>query len=113
MKRYGGTPEDYIAIHDWFDSTKAAFADVRHRAVLHSTFGIYLAEQLFGHNITNSEGKEVSVRGIAEDHVAEDFGGKIPTIQEWLSELPLKPWMEGKGQKAFQDRDLRLAKKAD
>lgn len=110
MKRYGGIPEDYLRIHDWFDSTKSAWADVRHRAVLHSTFGIYLAEQLFGTFIENSDGKKVQVRDIAEDHVAEDFGGKIPTIQEWFQDLPLKPWMNGRGQKAYQDRDLRLKK---
>jgi hypothetical protein len=47
----------------------------------------------------NSDGKTVQVRDIAEDHVAEDFGGKIPTIQEWLSDLPVQPWMRGHGQK--------------
>lgn len=108
VKRYGGIPENYIKIHDWFDSTKSAWADVRHRAILHSTFGIYLAEQVFGHYIVNSDGKKVQVRDVAEDHVAEDFGGAIPTIEQWLKDLPMKTWMTGKGQKDFQQRDLRL-----
>jgi hypothetical protein len=23
----------------------------------------------------------------------EDMGGRIPTVQDWLEEIPLKPWM--------------------
>lgn len=111
VKRYGGQVSDYYMIHDWFDQTKAGWADIRHRAILHSSFGIYICEQVFGTTITNSDGKIISVRDIAEDHVAEDFGGKIPTIQEWLQDIPIKDWMTGKGQKAYQDRDIRLNKK--
>lgn len=111
VRRYGGQVEDYLKIHDWFDQTKAAWADVRHRAVLHSTFGIYICEQVFGTTLTNSDGKVVQVRDVAEDHVAEDFGGKIPTIEGWLKGLPLEPWMAGRGQKQFQDRDVRLKEK--
>ena len=61
-KKHGGTAEDYMEIHNFMDSSKAAHADVRHRAVLHSAFGIFIAEQIFGYNLTNSDGKEVSVR---------------------------------------------------
>lgn len=91
-KKFGGEPDDYIDIHDWFDSTKAAMADVRHRAVLHNAFGIYLAEQVFGHFITNSAGKEVSVRDVGEQHVLEDLG-RIPSIQDWLVGLEIQGWM--------------------
>lgn len=101
VKRYGGTVEDYLPIHDWFDSTKAAYANFAHRAILHNTFGIYLAEQLFGTTIINSDGKAISVRDIGEEHVKEDCAGKIPTLQDWLGKLEPEPWMLGKGQKAF------------
>ena len=92
VKRYGGLVEDYLPIHDFIDSSKIAMPDVRHRAILHSSFGIYLAEQQFGTYITNSAGKDVSVRDIAEEHVQEDLGF-IPTVQDWLSDLPTKDWM--------------------
>ncbi len=92
-KKYGGTPEDYQAIHDWFDQTKAHLPDVRHRAILHSSFGIFLCEQVFGATITNSVGKVIPVRAIGEQHVKEDMGGKIPTVQDWLEGLPIRPWM--------------------
>lgn len=93
VKKHGGKPEDYQAIHDWFDQTKAHLADARHRAILHSSFGIFLCEQVFGATLTNSDGKVVPVRVIGEQHVKEDMGGTIPTVQEWLGELPLRPWM--------------------
>ena len=74
VKKWGGKEEDYQKIHDWFDQTKAHFPDMRHRAILHSSFGIFLCEQMFGLNITNSDGKTVSVRDIAEQHVIDDMG---------------------------------------
>jgi hypothetical protein len=101
VKRYGGTIEDYMPIHNWFDSTKAATANFYHRAILHNSFGIFLAEQLFGETITNADGRVISVRDIAEDHVKEDCAGKIPTIDDWLKDLEAKPWMLGKGQRAY------------
>jgi len=101
VKRYGGSIEDYIAIHDWFDSTKATYAGFGHRAILHNTFGIFLCEQLFGTTITNSEGKAVSVRDVGEDHVREDCAGKIPTVEDWVKSIEPEPWMIGVGQKAY------------
>lgn len=94
-KKWGGKPEDYQKIHDWFDSTKMLIADVRHRAILHSAFGIYLAEQVFGINITNSDGRLVSVRDIGEQHVIEDLG-HIPSAEQWLQHIPLENWMAGR-----------------
>jgi hypothetical protein len=101
VKRYGGVIEDYIKIHNWFDSTKAATPNFYHRAILHNSFGIFLCEQLFGVYIENAEGKLISVRDIAEDHVREDCQGRIPTIDDWLKDLPAKPWMTGKGLKQY------------
>ncbi len=92
-RKFGGEPEDYLAIHEWFDQTKMCWADTRHRAVLHSSFGIFLSEQVFGVTLTRaSDGKEVPTRLIGEQHVIEDLG-RIPTIQDWLDRLPYKPWM--------------------
>lgn len=103
VKRYGGKIEDYMPIHDFFDSTKSAFADARHRAILHSSFGIFLVEKVFGTTMTNSDGKVVSVRDIGEDHVIEDLGS-IPTIEQWLCNLPIQDWMLAKGQGKFVNR---------
>lgn len=93
-RKFGGIPEDYIEIHEKMDSSKAAHATVTHRAVFHSAFGIFLIEDLFGRAITNSDGKEVFVRDIAEQHVLEDLGC-IPSLSDWLGEMEVKPWMAG------------------
>lgn len=93
-KKWGGAPDDYIALHNWFDQTKAALPDMRHRAILHSSFGIFLLEQQFGVTITNSDGKKISVRDVGEDHVMEDLGF-IPTVERWLQHLPIEEWMLG------------------
>lgn len=94
VKQYGGKITDYIDIHNFFDSSKACVPDMRHRAILHNAFGIFLAERLFGVAITNSDGKEISVRDIGESHVLEDLGF-IPTVECWLKEMEIKPWMTG------------------
>jgi hypothetical protein len=92
-KKFGGQPEDYIALHEWFDQTKAHLPDARHRSVLHSSFGIYMAQQVFGEVIVRkSDGKPVPTRMLGEQHVLEDMG-MIPTLQDWLKELPLRSWM--------------------
>lgn len=100
-RKYGGIPEDYLAIHDFFDSTKAFCADMRHRALLHNSWGIFMAEKVFGEilikpdgtpvrtsYITNSDGKKVQVRDIGEDHVIEDLG-RIPEISSVLEHMPM------------------------
>ena len=92
VSKWGGAVEDYQDIHDWFDASKQFIADARHRALRHHSYGIFLCEQEFGITITNSDGRVVPVRAIAERHITEDFG-RIPSLNDWLSELPLKPWM--------------------
>lgn len=88
--------EDYFPIHDFIDSSKATMPDVRHRALLHNSFGIFLVERVFGRYITNADGKDVPVREVAERHVIEDLGF-IPTPQDWLKCISLKavPWAGG------------------
>lgn len=92
-RKFGGIPEDYIDIHDWFDGTKSMEPTFRHRALRHHTQGIFECEKVFGHVITNSDGKEVPVRVIGEQHVKEDFSGFIPTVHDWLKGIPAEEWM--------------------
>ena len=92
--KFGGRAEDYLPIHNWFDESKAFLADFRHRALRHHAEGIFLAEKLFGVAITNSDGKLVPVRYVGEQHVKEDLG-RIPTAQDWLSQIKPQRWMYG------------------
>lgn len=95
-RRFGGRPEDYAKLHAWMDSSKLAggLADWRHRALLHHTFGIHLAEQFFGPFISLSNGDQVATRTVASVHVLEDLGF-IPSPHQWLAELPIRRWMNG------------------
>lgn len=69
---------------------------IGHRALTHNSWFLsVILERIFGTYITNSDGKQVSVRDIGEDHVLEDFRMKfIPTAQDYLQEIPFKPWMQ-------------------
>ncbi len=96
VKKWGGEPEDYQAIHNWFDETKAHFADFRHRALRHHSEGIFMAEREFGVTITISTGRVVPVRLIGEQHVKEDCGF-IPTVADWLKNMTVEPWMRKVG----------------
>lgn len=90
--KWGGRPEDYLALEEWFDSTKAHFADFRHRALRHHSEGIFEAERVFGPVIVNSNGRAVPTRALGEQHVLEDLG-RIPTIADWLRCMQPEPWM--------------------
>ena len=92
-KKFGGEWQDYIDLHQFFDSTKAHITDNKHRMVLHNGFGIFLAERVFGPVIVRrSDGKTVPTRLIGEQHVLEDLG-RVPTLAECLESLPLEQWM--------------------
>ena len=47
-KKFGGEPDDYLAIHEFFDQFKNQDWHFAHRVVLHHTGGIEIAEQVFG-----------------------------------------------------------------
>jgi hypothetical protein len=94
-KRWGGTAQDYVEIHSKMDCSKKYFPDNRHRLLTHNMFFIFeVIIPIYGEYITNSSGKMVSVKDICELHILEDYHMKyIPTPQDWLENLQLKPWM--------------------
>ena len=118
VRKWGGKAEDYQEIHDFIDSSKACHPDMRHRAIYHNSLGPFLAEKIYGiwewefkgrklnpfswanwqyvkrPFILNSSGKKVQVRDIVEQHIIDDMGF-IPTITDYLSEMPLYEWLGG------------------
>jgi hypothetical protein len=91
-RKWGGQPDDYQAVHDFFDSSKSAVADFRHRCMLHHSSGIFLAERVFGLTLANSAGRIVPIRLIGEQHMLEDFG-RIPSFTDWVRCIRPEPWM--------------------
>lgn len=113
-RKWGGVPEDYIAIHEWIDASKAHFGDARHRVLRHHTEGCWEAERVFGLTITVKKKRtgvevRVPVREIAEQHVFEDLG-YIPSLADWLKNMDLKPWMGGKVKTTVSRADVLKGK---
>lgn len=91
-RTFGGVPEDYLALHNFMDEHKEHYADFRYRAVRHHSLGIFQGETRFGVVITNSDGKQVPVRLVLEQHCIEDLSF-VPTLADWLSCINPQPWM--------------------
>jgi hypothetical protein len=92
VRFFGGSLNDYIEIHNWFDQTKAWMPDMRHRAIRHHSEGIFECEKLFGESFLNSDGKTVYTRYVGEQHVIEDLGF-IPKASDYLDEMKINDWM--------------------
>lgn len=92
VKKWGGTADDFLPLHTWFDESKMLTADFRHRALRHHAEGIFMAERFFGITMTLSTGRIVPVRLIGEQHVREDLGF-IPSFADWVKTIRPEPWM--------------------
>ena len=111
-RKHGGVPEDYLAIHEWFDASKAHMSDFRHRALRHHAQGIFWCVEVFGPTIALStcktcggsedehehsecpgfEPKVIPTRWIGEQHVNEDLG-RIPILADWFRTIQPEKWM--------------------
>ena len=70
VKKFGGHENDYLEIHNLLDSSKSIVADNRHRVFTHNSWFVsVIIERIYGITITNSEGKEVSTREIADRRI--------------------------------------------
>lgn len=86
-KKFSGLPDDYLPIHKFLDSSKLFFYDLRHRILLHNTYGIDLCVTKFGELIRNSDNQNVLVRDIAAEHCKEDLMGVVPTLNNWFKNV--------------------------
>lgn len=98
VRIFGGKAEDYIALHSWFDDTKAWCPDWRHRAIRHHTKGIERCLEVFGQHILNHDGTYVSVYDLGVQHVTEDVGF-VPTPRDWMEHFDEKSWEDFCNQK--------------
>ncbi len=64
-KKWGGTAEDFLSLHTWFDESKMISSDFRHRALRHHAEGIFMAERFFG----------TGLRGLAQSDPARTLDG--------------------------------------
>lgn len=86
-----------MEIHEFMDSSKAAFPDNRHRALTHNSWfvGVVLP-RVFGETFRRkSDNKIVCTRDIGEQHCLEDYKFKfMPSAQDFLQEMEFLPWMQ-------------------
>ncbi len=101
-RKWGGEPEDYQPIHDWFDQSKELHADFRHRALRHHAQGIFECERVFGTTLVTSSGRAVPVRWVGEQHVKEDLG-YIPSFGDWAKTITAAPWMSPRAPKELKE----------
>lgn len=87
VKNRGGKIEDYIRLHDFSDCSKEIFSASSNRLYFHTMWGVKnIILRIFGHTITNSDGKICNVKDICEnDHILPDYQGKfIPTLKDFV-----------------------------
>jgi len=89
--RFGGKWQDWIAIHDWIDRSKAIFPSMQHRMLLHSDFGEWLAIRIHGEKIWAEDRTFISTRDLFRDHQMEDLG-RVVILAEWLREIDAVYW---------------------
>lgn len=96
QRKFGGQPDDYYAIHRFIDSSKLTYFHAKHRLLIHNTYGIELASELFHDRLENSAGQVILVRDIAAEHCKEDLSGVVPSLYDWLHALDgeLQPLIE-------------------
>ena len=80
VRKWGGRPEDYMALHSWFDESKAHLADFRHRALRHHSEGIFLAERIFGETIQITGGRRVPVASSASSTSVRTSAASRPRL---------------------------------
>lgn len=91
-RRRGGIADDYIDIHQFIDSTKNLCSDNRHR-IFHTLWAVNeIVLPIFGHQITNSDGKVVDVKDLCEkDHLLVDFRHRfIPTLSDFVQAMEVE-----------------------
>jgi hypothetical protein len=68
-RKWGGSPDLYLPIHEFIDSSKQVIGDVRHRSMYHHTTGVWLCQRIFG--VTLDVPKERSTVQIPVRLIAE------------------------------------------
>lgn len=112
VKLFGGSVEDYVKIHSWFDESKAWSPDWRHRMMRHHVEGIKECMEVFGEEIVNSDGNKIKVWDIGVQHQVEDVGF-LPTVSDWLENFNEEKWDELKNNKIQERTELPGVIKSD
>jgi len=90
--KFGGTPDDYLPLHQMFDQTAWFWDDPRHTLILHNSWGIYkVAEQVGPTYQRPSDKRVLPTRLLLEQHVILECG-TIPSLKDNLSVAVPSTW---------------------
>jgi hypothetical protein len=89
--KWGGTLADYVSIHELLDEPMVGNRRLNLLARHHSE-GIFLAEEILGATLTNSDSRVIPVRLVAELHVNNELL-RIPPVSEILALTRTAAWM--------------------
>lgn len=84
-KKFNGHATDYMAIHKFMDASKLYHYHMKHRLLVHNTYGIELCTRKFGETLVNADQQTVMVRDVAAEHCREDLMGFVPTLNDWFA----------------------------
>lgn len=96
-----GNPElfyHYFLIHKFLDSSKLLLPNLKHRLLLHNTYGVELSIKKFGDHLPNG----VLTRDVAFEHLREDHSNVTPTLVDWYKSTDLQE--KGMEYKDFFDK---------
>jgi len=89
--RLGGTPETYLALHEWMLASRYWTDHPGHLMFRHQSFGIYETENRFGAAL-GDKAYSVPTRVVAELHVRSILG-RLPAAADLLRRLKTQRWM--------------------
>jgi len=93
-RRFGGSWQDFVQFHSFFDQSKAAFPSVQHRIFLHTDdLGRALAKRVFGETLAVPGTDGISVDKLVDQHIREDLGTRI-RLDDWLAQMRVPRWIE-------------------
>ncbi len=90
--RFGGVPDHYLALHDWFLATGSWCDGAEHLLFRHHSFGIFEAESRFGPALDIGDGRRAPTRAVAERHVHSVLG-RTPAAVDILRRIKGARWM--------------------
>lgn len=92
--KHSGTRADYQGLYEFFDLPSLSCSHDEANLVLENSFGIFLAESVFGPVLETSSGRRIPTRIVAEKFVCARRG-YIPCPATLAGSVSLKEWMIG------------------
>ncbi|HEV2461842.1 MAG TPA: hypothetical protein VGS80_26090 [Ktedonobacterales bacterium] len=92
--RFGGDWSDYQEVGSFLDWPHSYLPDGRYRRILHNGWGVALAVEAFGAAFARaSDGALVPTAVVAEAHIQDEYGRRVPLLEECLEGIEVQRWM--------------------